>query len=216
MKKIKATVFAVLVLGSIFLSALSVMSFSVFLTEPSFIDVTSKKNSYAIEVDIEGAIIKNLNVRNSGSGIYTTGIKIVASYVTVENCNVFDTPVGIAIWSSNNVIVNCTFWNCVDEGIVLFGNTPWGCDNNTFINCVFYNCCDGVELQRSSDNVFVNCRFLNNYHAGIDGIIHSNNNNRFYSCLFYDNPYGCYFKESENNEFMNCTFSNNKIDMEER
>lgn len=184
--------------------------------EPLFINVASEKNSYAIKVDVEGAIIKNLNVRNSGLGLYTTGIKIVADFVTVENCNVFDTPVGIAIWSSNNIIINCTFWGCEDDGIVLLGDTPWGCNNNTFINCVFYNCCDGVELQRSSDNIFINCRFLSNSHAGIDGIRRGNNNNSFISCVFVDNMYAVYFNESEGNEFLNCTFLDNKIDMEER
>ena len=93
---------------------------------------------------------------------------------------------------------------------MLFGS------NNTIENCVFYRCIDGIELQKSSDNIFINCRFLSNTHAGIDAIIHSNNNNRFYSCLFYDNVWGCYFKESKNNGFVDCTFLDNEKDMEER
>lgn len=175
-----------------------------------FIDVVSEKNSYAIKVDTAGDVINDLDVRNSGPGLYATGIKIVASHVTIENCNVFDTPVGIAVWSSNNMISNCTFWNCEDEAILLLGG------NNRIENCVFYNCCDGVELQHSSNNTFINCRFLNNYHAGIDGIHHDNNNNSFFSCVFTNNIYGVYFQHSKNNEFVNCTFMNNDVDMMER
>jgi len=213
MKKTRAIVFAILLVGIIFLSALSVISFNVFSTEPQFIDVASKKNGYAIKVDTPGAVIRDINIRNNGQGIYTTGIKIVADFVTIENCNVFDTPVGIAIWSSNNIIINCTFWGCKDEGIVLLGQSHLGANNNTFINCVFYNCCDGVELQHSSNNTFMNCRFLNNYHAGINGIHNNNNNNSFFSCEFVDNLYAIYFNESEGNEFINCTFMNNKRDI---
>lgn len=172
-----------------------------------FLNPVSKKNSYAIEIRTADIILSGFNIRNDGLGLYVMGIKISASHVTIENCNVFDTPIGIAIWSSNNIIVNCTFWGCEDEGIILLGS------NNTIQNCVFYNCCDGIELQKSSDNTFINCRFLSNTHMGIDAIRHSNDNNRFYFCLFYDNPYGCYFKESKNNEFVNCTFLDNKIDL---
>jgi len=183
--------------------------------EPPFVDVTSKENGYALKVDVEGAVISNLNVRNNGPGLYTSGIWISASHVTIENCNVFSTPVGIVVLTSNNTIVNCTFWNCKDEGIVLLGSGSLECNNNRIENCVFYNCCDGVELQHSSNNTFINCRFLNNYHAGIDGI-GSDNNNSFFSCEFVDNEYGVYFFRSKNNEFVNCTFVNNKTNILER
>ena len=142
--------------------------------------------------------------------IYETGMKITKDNQIIENYVFYDIPIGIAVWSSNNHIMNCTFINCSDEGIMLFGS------NNTIENCVFYMCVDGVELQKSSDNVFINCRFLSNSHAGIDAIKSGNNNNKFYFCLFYDNPYGCYFKESENNQFIDCTFLDNKIDMENK
>lgn len=147
---------------------------------------------------------------------YETGIKVTKDNQIIENQVFYEIPVGIAVWSSNNRIANCTFINCDDEGIVFFGGTPLGSDNNTIINCVFYNCCDGVELQKSSNNIFINCRFLSCSHAGIDGIMTSNDNNSFISCVFYDNPMGCYFSDSKDNEFINCTFLDNKIDMEER
>lgn len=141
---------------------------------------------------------------------YETGLKISKGNQTIENFIFVDIPIGIAVWSSNNLIINCSFINCSDEGIVLFGS------NNIIENCIFYKCVDGIELQKSSNNTFINCRFISNTHAGIDAIRHSNNNNLFSFCLFYDNPYGCYFKESKNNEFMNCTFLGNKIDLEEK
>ena len=122
--------------------------------------------------------------------IYETGINITKDNQRIENMVFYDIPIGIILWSSNNVIANCTFIECSDEGILLIGS------NNLIENCVFYRCVDGIELQKSSNNTFINCRFLNNTHAGIDGIINSNNYNEFYNCLFYESPYGCFFKES--------------------
>ena len=141
--------------------------------------------------------------------IYEAGIEVTEDNQIIENKVFYDIPIGIAVWSSGNIIANCTFINCSDEGILLIGS------NNIIENCVFYKCVDGIELQRSSNNTFINDRFLSNTHAGIDAITDSNNNNAFYSCLFYDNPYGCFFKESKNNEFIDCAFMDNKIDMRE-
>lgn len=138
---------------------------------------------------------------------YETGMKIMKDNQIIENLIFVDIPIGIVIWSSDNLIANCTFVNCSDEGIMLFGS------NNTIENCIFYKCVDGVELQNSSNNTFINCRFLSNTHAGIDAIRCNNDNNLFSFCLFYDNPYGCYFKESKDNKFINCTFLDNTMEM---
>ena len=138
---------------------------------------------------------------------YETGLKIRFDGEKVENQVFIDIPIGIAVWSSNNYIANCTFINCSDEGILLIG------DNNTIENCAFYYCCDGIELQESSNNLFINLWFFNNYHAGIDAIHHSNNNNSFYNCMFYYNGFGAYFRQSENNSFIDCCFLENKQDL---
>lgn len=172
-----------------------------------FLNPVSKKNSYAIEIAATGVKLSGFNIRNDGPGPYISGIRILAPRTTIENCNIFNTSVGITAWSSNNTISNCTFWNCNDEAILLISN-----NNNIIENCVFYNCCDGIELQKSSDNKFINCRFLSNSHAGIDGIKDNNNNNLFSSCVFYNNPFGAYFRNSKNNEFVDCTFLDNGID----
>lgn len=141
---------------------------------------------------------------------YEAGLKITKDNQVIENQVFYDVPIGIAVWSSNNHIINCTFINCNDEGILLIGS------NNTIESCVFYKCVDGIELQRSSNNTFINCRFTGNSHAGVDGILDSNNNNSFYNCVFYDNPYGCYFSKSIGTEFDDCLFLNNVIDVEEK
>lgn len=151
------------------------------------------------------AIAMELVTRETG-GKYEVGIKIVKGNQVIENHVFKDIPIGIAVWSSNNLIVNCTFINCSDEGILLIGS------NNIVENCVFYQCCDGIELQRSSNNTFINCRFLSNTHAGIDGIISSNNYNSFISCVFYDNMMGVYFSQSQNITFDDCLFVDNKED----
>lgn len=137
---------------------------------------------------------------------YEMGMKLVSRGEKVENQVFIDIPIGIAVWSSNNYIANCTFINCSDEGILLIGS------NHIIENCVFYQCCDGIELQKSSNNSFINCVFLDNSHAGIDGIHHSNNDNSFYNCTFYGNSMGVYFKQSENNSFVDCCFLKNKRD----
>jgi len=139
--------------------------------------------------------------------IYEAGIKVTEDNQIIENKIFYEIPIGIAVWSSNNRIANCTFIFCYDEGILLIG------DNNTIENCVFYYCCDGIELQRSSNNTFINDRFLNNTHAGIDAIKNNNNDNKFYNCLFYGSPFGCFFKESRDNEFIECTFIENVKDI---
>jgi len=173
-----------------------------------FLNPVSKKNSYAIKITAADVKLSGFNIRNDGPGMYISGIRINAR-TTIENCNVSNTSVGIAVWSSNNTILNCTFWKCDDEGIVFFQDS----NNNIIENCVFYNCLDGIELQQSSNNTFINCRFISNTHAGVDGIKDNNNNNLFSSCVFYDNPFGVYLYNSKNNEYVDCTFSDNKIDI---
>ena len=141
---------------------------------------------------------------------YEIGIKITSDRERIENQVFIDIPIGIVVWSSNNYIANCTFMFCPDEGILLIGN------NNTIENCMFYYCEDGIELQESSNNSFINNVYLNNSHAGIDAIHHSNNNNSFFNCMFYGNTMGVYFKQSENNSFTDCCFLKNKRDYVER
>ena len=148
--------------------------------------------------------IENIITKKTGYQ-YEVGIKIVKNWQIVENKFFIDIPIGIAVFTSNNLIINCTFINCADEGIVIFGN------NNIIKNCVFYKCLDGVELQSSSNNKFINCQFLSCSHAGIDGILENNNNNIFSFCIFYNNLIGCYFSNSVDNKFNNCSFIDNEI-----
>lgn len=131
--------------------------------------------------------------------LYEYGISVDNPLQLVEDKVFFDIPIGIRVFSSRNVIRQCIFINCDDEGIVLFSNY------NLIIDCYFYNCCDGVELQKSSFNFFINCTFENCYHAGIDGIIHSNNNNWFVNCKFINNTvFDVYFHNSICNHFIGC------------
>lgn len=159
---------------------------------------------------ISSLVFANILIIKKTDFKYEYGIRIDVDGQIIENYVFVDIPIGIAIWSSNNTVANCTFINCSDEGIILLGS------NNIIANCVFYLCCDGVELQKSSNNSFINCKFLSNTHAGIDAIHHSNSDNQFSFCIFYDNPYACYFSKSENNHFENCTFLENIHDILER
>ena len=78
------------------------------------INPISEKNKYAIRLGAPGIIIKNFSITNGAPGLYTTDIRITASKTEINNCNIYDTPVGIASWSSDGIIDNCKFWGCED------------------------------------------------------------------------------------------------------
>jgi len=180
--------------------------------EKTIINPTSTKNSYAIRIAAEGVKISNLGVQNHGPGIYSTGIKVSARDTTIYNCDIFDTPVGIAVWSSDNTITNCRFWGCEDEGIALLGSSTIECNNNLIENCEFFENCDGIELQYSSYNEISHCRFYENTHAGIDAIGSSNNNNKITNCEINNNKvFGIYLSRSSGNQITKCSLTGNKI-----
>lgn len=181
--------------------------------ENTVINPISAKNKYAILLGASECTIENLTVKNGGPGVYTSAIRITADKNKIINCNISDTPVGIAIWSSNNIIDNCYFSGCEDEGIALIGSTSFRCDNNQIKNSIFYNNCDGIELQRSSRNTISYCEFYSNTHSGIDAIRDSNNENIISDCKIYDNAvHGVYFVSSNDNRITGCEIFDNKME----
>ena len=180
--------------------------------EKTIINPTSKKNGYAIRIAAEGVSISNLGVNNKGPGIYTTGIKISAPDTTIKDCNFYDNPVGLAVFSSKNTISYSKFWNCADEGIAFLGSSSNKCDANIVTECEFFDNCDGIELQHSSNNKITNCKFHDNTHAGIDAIGSSNNDNLISNCEIINNPaFGIYLSRSSGNTISECTISKSKI-----
>lgn len=181
--------------------------------ENTIINPTSQKNKYAVLIDSSNVLIKNFNIYNKASGLYTSAIRITKPNNQIENCNIHDTPIGITIWSSNNKISNITFQGCKDEGIALIGSNYFKCEKNIITNCVFYNNCDGIELQYSSSNTITNCEFYNNTHTGIDAIASSNNKNIISNCKIYNNTvHGIYISASYDNQIINCEVYNNNED----
>ena len=163
----------------------------------TFIEVESNKNGYAIKISAPKVVFQGFNIINQGEGLYTTGIKIVDSNTTIDDCIIHDTPIGIAVWSSENKISNCSFYNCEDEGIALLGSPNLECISNSIINCEFYGNCDGIELQYSSNNIISRCDFNKNTHAGIDAIGSFNDRNIITNCSFSNNGvFGIYFSRS--------------------
>ena len=128
--------------------------------ENTIINPVSEENKYAIRLGAPNIILKNLSIKNGAPGIYTTAIKIIETGSKIINCDIYDTPVGIAVWTSNNIIENCKFWNCKDEGIALIGSTISECKNNKILNSTFFNNCDAIELQHASNNIIENCALL--------------------------------------------------------
>jgi parallel beta-helix repeat protein len=174
------------------------------------INPISEKNKYAIRLGAPGSIIRNFSITNGAPGLYTTGIRISASKTEIHNCNIYDTPVGIASWNSDGIIDNCKFWGCEDEGIALIGNSLSGCNRNKITNCIFYENCDGIELQYSSNNTISNCEFYKNTHTGIDAIASSNNNNTISNCKIYNNEvHGIYLSASSDNKIIDCSILKN-------
>jgi len=177
----------------------------------TLINPISAKNKYAIRLGASGIILKGFGITNGAPGLYASGIRITSSEVTIQDCDIYNTPVGIVVWSSYNTINNCNFWGCKDEGIALIGSTYSECNNNKITNCVFRNNCDGIELQYSSGNTISNCEFYENTHTGIDAIASSNNNNKISDCKIYKNEvHGIYFSSSSNNQIIDCFISDNE------
>ncbi len=171
----------------------------------------SNKNKYAVRLGAQGIKINNFKITNRAPGLYTTGIKVISSNVEIDACNIYETPVGIAVWSEKATIKNSEFRNCVDEGIAFLGWKGHECNYNKVINCVFLDNCDGVELQYSSYNEIRDCRFINNTHTGIDAIASSNNNNKIINCEIKDNRVnGIYLSSSSDNEIIDCEITNNR------
>jgi len=173
---------------------------------------TSPTNGYAIQITAEGVILSNLEIINHAEGLYTTGVKISASNTTIKDCSFHDTPIGLAVWSSQNTISHCIFQECDDEGIVLLGTSSDACTNNTITSCIFSENCDGIELQYATHNQINSCSFIRNTHAGIDAIESNNNNNIISECTFTDNDaFGLYLARSSQNLITQCSFSNDAL-----
>lgn len=177
----------------------------------TIINPISKDNKYAIKLEVSNITLKNLSITNGGSGLYTSGVRICSSNSRIYNCNFYDNPIGIAIFSNKNIIENCVFWNCKDEGIALIGTNISNCNFNKIMNCTFFNNCDGIELQYSSNNLIENCSIFNNTHTGIDAINKMNNGNIIRNCEINNNKVnGIYFSSSNDNKLISCNISNNK------
>jgi len=175
------------------------------------INPISEKNKYAMRIGAPNVKISKLGITNGAPGPYTSGLYISASYTELEDCNIYDTPIGIAVWTPNNTINNCYIWGCKDEGIALLGSTSSECNNNKITNCILHNNCDGIELQYSSNNIIANCEIRDNTHMGIDAITSSNNKNTISNCTIFNNKVnGIYLASSSDNKILDCLISNNK------
>jgi parallel beta-helix repeat protein len=178
--------------------------------DTTLISPISEKNKYAICLGAPEVTICHLSIKNGAPGLYASGIRVKASNTQISNCDIFDTPVGIVIWTSNNIVDNCNFWGCDDEGVALIGTQYSDCNNNKITNCKFRENCDGIELQYSSSNTISNCDFYDNTHTGIDAIASSNNNNIILNCRIYNNEaHGVYLSSSSENQIKDCFIYNN-------
>ena len=180
-----------------------------FSKEHTLMSFNTTSNNAAISIASPYVTLSQLTIENRASGLYTTGIRIDASQVRIENCIIKDTPIGIAVWEDKVEIVNSIFTNCSDEGILLISTKISSSDNNRISHCVFTNNCDGIELQYSSRNLITDCVFQYNTHAGIDAICNNNNENIISNCSFLDNvDFDIYFSSSKDNLISNCTIQN--------
>jgi len=176
----------------------------------TIIDMSTEKNKPIITISSPNVSISNITIKNTGPGLYASGIRIIGKETTLNNCKFLDTPIGVSIWSDSNIINNCLFINCSDEGIVLLSTILSTANNNLIENCTFENNCDGIELQQSCNNTIKFCILNNNYHSGIDGISNNNNYNLILNCTITNNSvHGIYLTNSHDNLIKNCVFYNN-------
>ncbi|MEM0493016.1 MAG: pectinesterase family protein [Candidatus Thermoplasmatota archaeon] len=171
---------------------------------------TSDNVLYGIRVESSDVIISNLSITNSNPSLYSTGIYISSSRTIVDNCRVYGTRIGIAVWSSYNTISNCVVTGCSDEGIALLGTEISQCGYNTINGCRLYGNGDGIEMQSSSYNNIINCEIYDNTHTGINCIGSSNNNNVISSSRIYSNKvHGLYLSDSSGNQVTGSYISDN-------
>ena len=179
--------------------------------DSTLINPISEKNKYAIYIGAPNVKIKNLGITNGAPGLYPQGIKITSTNVEIYNCKLFDTPVGIGLWTGGNTISKSIFYNCNDEGIALLGSNKNPCNNNIISDCIFYDNCDAIELQHSSNNQILNCVIYDNTHTGIDAIASGNDENLISNCEIYNNRVnGIYFSGSSENRIIDCLIRDNQ------
>ena len=92
----------------------------------TLINPISEKNKYAVSLGAPGVRISRLSIYNGAPGLYTSGIRVTSPSTEISDCKIYETPVGIVIWTSNNIVKNCYFERCNDEGIVLIGSPYYG------------------------------------------------------------------------------------------
>lgn len=176
----------------------------------TILQIKTKPNNAAITLKSSNIFFSNLTISNNANGLYTTAIRINKPNCAIQYCTIQDTPIGIAVWSSRNNILNSSFYNCSDEGILLISTSISTSNYNKILNCHFENNCDGIELQHSSYNSIKHCTFKKNTHSGIDAICDSNDHNIISNCTIVDNiVHGIYFSSSQQNKITKCYFSNN-------
>ena len=181
-------------------------------THPTHLQITSPSNGYALWINAENVTLSNLTISNTAPGLYTTAIKISAPHTTIQNCIIHDTPIGIAIWSSQNTITHCQFSTCDDEGIVLLGTSTRPCTNTTISECIFQLNCDGIELQYAAHTQINLCAFTNNTHAGIDAIGSNNTHLTITHCKFDQNQgFGVYLHRTTHTTINDCLFDHDTI-----
>jgi len=183
-------------------------------TNPPYFLTQTQPNKPIISINVPQVTISHIHLTNTASGLYSTGIRILASNTTIYKCSFSDTPIGIAVWSSYTTISNCTFTNCSDEGIVLLSTTNTRSDHNIIANCIFQENCDAIELQQSSYNTITHCTMDQNTHCAIDAIKTQNNHNIITNCRITNtSAIGLYFSNSSYNLISNCSFQHNAKDI---
>jgi len=115
------------------------------------------------------------------------------------------------MWSSENIITNCIFTRCSDEGLLLIGTTDSPCINNRIESCTFTYNGDGIEATKTKYTTISNCVFNKNIHDGISyiGNAELNMENTITHCTITENTvHGIYLSGVENH-IISCTLSDN-------
>ena len=135
--------------------------------------IDGKKITDTIHVTVEGMILSNVTIKNSGN--FDAGIKITTNYNQIQHCNIIENWDGIELDTANqNQISSCYISYNNWSGLYFYRS-----HNNTIDRCQIQDNIDGILLVDSNSNIVKNCRVASNICEGIE-LEHFSNKNIFY------------------------------------
>jgi hypothetical protein len=161
---------------------------------------------HVIKIIVEGVIIENFTIRNSGGFSTNSSIKIFCNSTIIKNCIIKRSKIGINITNfSRNIINNCTFYDNAKGIFLKKANT------SKISGCIFAH--NSIAfISEMSKNIEITYSYFHT--NGISCIIVDSNNFQFYNCNISDNGDnhgGIFISNNTNSVIDNCIIRHNGI-----